>query len=161
MTTEQQTSAKTTRDNPNSKSKKGEHDDVPFRLRVLTPGGEVFNGEGTRLRFRSSEGDVEIHAGYEPSIFTLDIWPVSLATDGKTTNKFAVHSGFMRVSHDEIIVLADAAETREKIDLARAEEAKQRAEKRLSASPLEREGINMTRAELALKRAIARISAKK
>jgi F-type H+-transporting ATPase subunit epsilon len=160
MTTEQQTSAKTAKDNP-AKSKKSEHDDAPFRLRVLTPSGEVFNGEGTRLRFRSSDGDVEIHAGYEPSIFTLDIWPISLATEGRTTNKFAVHSGFMRVSHDEIIVLADAAETREKIDLDRAEEAKQRAEKRLSASALEREGINMTRAEYALKRAIARISAVK
>jgi F-type H+-transporting ATPase subunit epsilon len=161
MTTEQQTSAKTANDNPDAKAKKGDPYDAPFRLRVLTPGGEVFNGEGTRLRFRSTDGDVEIHPGYEPSIFTLDIWPVSLATDGKTTNKFAVHSGFMRVSNEEIIILADAAETREKIDLERADDAKQRAEKRLSATALEREGINMTRAELALKRAIARISAKK
>ena len=132
-----------------------------IRVRVLTPNGETFKGEGTSLRFRAADGDVEIHPGYEPSIYALDIWPVALASEGAKSRKLAVHGGFLRAAHDEVVILADAAETREKIDIARAESAKERAEKRLAATALEREGISLSRAELALKRAIARINAKK
>ena len=55
---------------------------------------------------------------------------------------------------NQISVLAPTAETETEIDLARAEAARERAEKRLAApSP----DIDMRRAELALRRAIVRL----
>ena len=69
----------------------------------------------------------------------------------------AISGGFLEVRPDRIIVLADSAERAEEIDIARAEEAKRRAEERLT----EHKGaeLNAARAELALRRALIRLKA--
>jgi len=58
------------------------------------------------------------------------------------------------VRPDRIIILADAAERVEEIDIARAEEAKRRAEERLKAPVAE---VDLLRAEAALRRSLARL----
>ena len=62
----------------------------------------------------------------------------------------------MKSLNNSAIVLADTAELAEDIDLARAEDAKERAVKRLATSTTE---IDLRRAEYALRRASARINA--
>ena len=66
----------------------------------------------------------------------------------------AVTGGFLEVRPDRVIVLADAAEHADKIDLARAEEAKQRAQEHISRRAPE---IDLARAEASLRRAIIRL----
>ena len=66
----------------------------------------------------------------------------------------AISGGFLEVRPDRVIVLADAAERAEEIDIHRAEEAKRRAEERLRERPL---GVDMAQAEAALHRALVRI----
>jgi len=66
----------------------------------------------------------------------------------------AISGGFLEVRPDRVIVLADAAERAEEIDIARAEAAKRRAEERLKHPTPE---VDMARAEAALRRAIARL----
>ncbi len=46
---------------------------------------------------------------------------------------FAVHGGFVEVSHNQVIILSDVAEPADGIDVARATEAKTRAEEALRA----------------------------
>ena len=67
----------------------------------------------------------------------------------------AVTGGFMEVRPDKIVVLADAAERAEEIDIARAEAAKKRAEERLKEKG--KPGVDALRAELALHRSLARL----
>ena len=55
---------------------------------------------------------------------------------------------------DRVIVLADAAERAEEIDIARAEAAKERAQESLATSSFRAEAIA---AEAALRRALARL----
>ena len=66
----------------------------------------------------------------------------------------AVISGFAEVLGDRVTVLAETAERAEEIDLARAEEAKARAEKRLSAGD---PNIDWDRLNISLQRSIIRI----
>ena len=66
----------------------------------------------------------------------------------------AISGGFLEVLPDRIIVLADSAERAEEIDIARAEEAKKRAQEKLAHSTSQGESAT---AEAALRRAIARI----
>jgi F-type H+-transporting ATPase subunit epsilon len=66
----------------------------------------------------------------------------------------AVIGGFAEVLSDRVTVLAETAERAEEIDLARAEEAKARAEKRLSAGDT---NIDWDRANIALQRSVIRI----
>ncbi len=67
----------------------------------------------------------------------------------------AVTGGFMEVRPEKILVLADAAERAEEIDIARAEAARKRAEERIKEQGVG--GADRLRAELALQRSLARL----
>jgi RimJ/RimL family protein N-acetyltransferase len=70
----------------------------------------------------------------------------------------AIHGGFIQVLNDEVSVLADAAERAEQIDLARAEAARERAQRRLEGRDVDlRGGLDVLRAQLALQRSLTRI----
>jgi len=60
------------------------------------------------------------------------------------------------VRPDKVIVLADACERADEIDIARAEEAKKRAQETMKAGPLT---ADAAAAEAALRRSLARIKA--
>jgi F-type H+-transporting ATPase subunit epsilon len=65
-----------------------------------------------------------------PTVTALDVGLMSITVDGKERGAF--HSeGFMEVRPDCTVVLAQACEWPEEIDVKRAEGAKERAEKRL------------------------------
>jgi F-type H+-transporting ATPase subunit epsilon len=66
----------------------------------------------------------------------------------------AVSGGFLEVRPDRIIVLADAAERSEEIDVTRAEEAKRRAEEQLKTRPPD---IDLAQTEAALRRSLIRL----
>ena len=67
----------------------------------------------------------------------------------------AISGGFLEVRPDRVVVLADAAERVDEIDVERAEAARKRAKERLSQ---QRElGIDGARAEAALRRSLVRL----
>ena len=66
-----------------------------------------------------------------------------------------VSGGFLEVRPDRVIVLADTAERAEEIDIARAEEAKRRAEKDLAEKDVP--GVDAAGAEAALRRSLIRL----
>ncbi|WVE36800.1 ATP synthase F1 subunit epsilon, partial [Priestia megaterium] len=71
-----------------------------------------------------------------------------------STELVAVSGGFLEVRPDKVTILAQAAETAKEIDVARAEEAKKRAEMRLDSK---QDDVDVKRAEIALKRAVNRL----
>lgn len=84
----------------------------------------------------------------KPGILTI--------TQGDTVRNAALHAGFVQILPEEITILAEIIEWPEEIDKERAEEAKQRAEGRLTERSA---NIDLDRAQTALMRAIARINA--
>jgi len=72
---------------------------------------------------------------------------------GSEESFIAISGGYLEVLNNKVVILADAAEHAEEIDMARAEAAKQRAQERLQ-HPTE---MDSARAEAALRRSIARI----
>lgn len=84
----------------------------------------------------------------------LDIGALRLK-NGNSTEHVAVNGGFLEVRPDVVTVLAQSAELATRIDLARAELAKRKAEVELqqTSNKLERQ-----MAELNLRRAINRIN---
>ena len=66
-------------------------------------------------------------------------------------------SGFVTILPDSVTVMAEVAEWPDEIDFKRAEEAKVRAERRLSSNEA---GLDTLRAEMALKRALVRLGLK-
>ena len=76
---------------------------------------------------RAAEGDIGILHGHEPVISPLGPGELMYRVDGQEYH-MAVAGGFLEVTEDKVVVLADTAERSEEIDLQRAEESRQRAE---------------------------------
>src|SRR4029077_34027 len=76
-------------------------------------------------------GEIAFLKGHAPFLGALADSSVRLVLPGGGQERFAVHGGFVEVSHDRVIVLSDVAELAGDIDTDRAREAKARAEEAL------------------------------
>ncbi len=101
-----------------------------------------------------SQGYFGVLPGHAPFLTTLGVGEVMYRV-GRDERYLAVAGGFAEVRNDKVIVLADTAERPEEIDRARAERARERAERRLAGrSPDE---VDFARASAALARALTRL----
>ena len=132
--------------------------DKQLRLQIVTPVRVLCDEMVDMVIMRASTGDMGILPNHEPVVATLNYGILRFKQDGKE-RRATIMSGFVEVEPDKVTILTDAAEWPEEIDLARAEEAKKRALKRLE--PQERMNYNVLRAEVALKRALVRIEARR
>ncbi|RST77081.1 F0F1 ATP synthase subunit epsilon [Siminovitchia acidinfaciens] len=124
-----------------------------LKVSIVTPDGPVYNSEVEMISTKAETGELGILPGHIPLVAPLQIGAVRLK-NGSKTEYVAVSGGFLEVRPEEVTILAQAAETAENIDFARAEAAKKRAEQLLQTK---RDDIDFKRAELALKRAMNRI----
>ncbi len=124
-----------------------------YDLALVTPERRHLVTKASFMVLRSRAGDLGILPGHTPLIAPLVPTPVDIRTE--TGRKWVfVSGGFLEVRPERVTVLARTAEDAEKIDVARAERAKARAEERI-ASPAE--GVDITRAKAALARAEGRL----
>jgi len=125
-----------------------------FKVEIVTPERVVLTQDAVSLVAPGVEGSLGILANHAPLMTELTIGEIWLRdADGEVT-RLATSGGFMEVRENTARILADTAERAEEIDVARAEEARKRAEERLRSRAAE---VDHARAEAALKRAIARL----
>lgn len=125
-----------------------------LHVSIVTPDGPVFDDkEVEMISTKAESGELGILPGHIPMVAPLQIGAVRV-TKGQKVEYIAVSGGFVEVQPEKVTILAQSAEMAESIDIARAEEARKRAENRLRAS---QENIDFQRAQLALKRAMNRI----
>jgi F-type H+-transporting ATPase subunit epsilon len=123
------------------------------RLDIVTAERVVFSEDVDVVVAPGVEGQLGILPHHAPLMTMLmpgELW----VRKGGEEFSLAISGGFLEVRPDRIIVLADAAERAEEIDLARAEEAKRRAEELLKTRPPE---LDEARAEAALRRSLVRL----
>jgi len=124
-----------------------------IRLDIVTAERVVYSEEVDVVVAPGVEGQLGILPHHAPLMTMLQPGELQFRKGGEEFS-LAITGGFLEVRPDRIIVLADAAERAEEIDIARAEEAKRRAEERLSHRIPE---ADAARAEIALRRALARL----
>lgn len=124
-------------------------------MSVVTPSGTVLEDDYEMVICKTKDGELGVLPGHIPLVAPLDIGITRLKINDETY-KVAVNGGFMEVRPDKVTILAQSAEKASDIDVARAMEAKKRAERRLQQK---QENIDFQRAELALKRAMNRLTA--
>ncbi|HCX04470.1 MAG TPA: F0F1 ATP synthase subunit epsilon [Clostridiales bacterium] len=127
------------------------------KLQILTPEKNFFEGEVQLVVVKGVEGSMGIMYDHEPFVTPLGIGPIKILQDNRIKHA-AISQGYVEVMEEKIVILADTAEWPEDIDISRAEEAKKRAEKRLSKKE---NHIELLKAEIALKKAINRINVAK
>ncbi len=127
-----------------------------FQLIVLTPYGRYFEGFVDFLEVRSEEYNLGILPGHTPLISTVAICKMTVKI-GSHKENYAVGGGVINVEKDKVTLILDSIESADEIDVARAQEAKKRAEERLSEAT-KNDAIDVNRAKLSLLRAINRIN---
>lgn len=131
-------------------------DNKNFELRIVTPDRTFFEGEAHMVEFNTTEGQIGVYKNHIP--MTVIVKPGVLTITGEEVRKAALHSGFVEILQDRITILAEVIEWPDEIDKARAEAAKERAEKLISERA---QTTDIVRAEAALGRALTRIEALK
>lgn len=100
-----------------------------------------------------SDGTLGILPQHAPLITTLALGELRVKKGGGEQS-IVVFGGFMEVTPDKVIVLADTAERAEEIDVARAEAARHRAEQAVATRS---DMLDLAQEELALRRAAIRL----
>lgn len=124
-----------------------------IKLDIVTAEGTVFSGDVDTVIAPGIQGQLGVLPHHSPLMTILDVGELRIK-QGAEEISLAVTGGFLEVRPDRVIVLADAAERAEEIDLARAEEAKQRAQEKISHRVPE---VDLARAEASLRRAMTRL----
>jgi F-type H+-transporting ATPase subunit epsilon len=123
-------------------------------LEVATPMRLVVAEAVDEVVVPGIEGYFGVLPGHAPFLATLGIGELTYR-QGREERHLALAGGFAEVRNDKIIVLADTVERPDEIDRARAERARERAERRLGGRS--QEEIDHTRALTALSRALTRL----
>jgi F-type H+-transporting ATPase subunit epsilon len=126
-----------------------------LKLDIVTAERVVYSEDVDIVIAPGVEGQLGILPHHAPLMTVLQAGELVARRDS-VEDSLAISGGFMEVRPDRVIVLADAAERAEEIDVTRAEAARKRAEERLRDRKAE--GLDETRAEAALQRAVARLS---
>jgi F-type H+-transporting ATPase subunit epsilon len=88
----------------------------------------LWSGDATMVIARTTEGELGVLPGHAPLLGELAPGGiVRIQEEGGEELVFAVHGGFLSVTEDGVSVLAELAERADEIDVARAQQALDRA----------------------------------
>ena len=124
-----------------------------INVRIVTPNGLYKETIASIVNVVSLDGERGILPNHMPIVVSLKISKMELAEEKREV--YAIAGGMLYFKDNECTILTPAIENKEDIDLRRAEEAKERAEKRIHDP-----NMDQKRAEVALRKAMNRISVK-
>ncbi len=129
-----------------------------IRLKIASPYREVLDVEVDEVIAPGEEGQFGVLPGHTPFLATVSVGQL-IYRQGNQLKYVAVSHGYAEVEYHQVIVLLDAAELSDEIDVDRAERARKRAEGRLAEiSPEDKDYFEEM---AALDRAMNRISVAK
>lgn len=126
-----------------------------FRLEIVTAERMIYSEDVDAVVAWGVEGQLGILPHHAPLMTMLQPGELMIRKN-KEEEYLAISGGFIEVRPDKVIILADACERADEIDIARAEAAKRRAQETMKAAPLSAEAAS---AEAALRRSLARLRA--
>jgi len=127
-----------------------------LKLRVLSPLGSVVDAEVRSVMLPGLEGDFTVLTEHHETVAQLRPG-VGMYTSAGEEHLMSLFGGVATVHNDEITVVSPVCEAAEAIDVARAQEARERAKERLARK--DDETIDVERAQAALQRALLRLHA--
>lgn len=125
-----------------------------FQLQVISPDRVFYTGEVEMVEVKTTEGEMGIYKEHIPLTAIVAPGVLRIHENGNV-KEAALLDGFIEITKKKVVILAEACEWPDEIDINRANEAKIRAERRLKAGEGE---INEVRAEMALRRSLTRLS---
>ena len=126
-----------------------------FKLRIVTPDGEIFSGKAISVLLHTTDGDAEFLSGHTDYFASLGTGRARIIDADKNVILGAASGGFVSVKGGEVTAAITTFEFKDKIDVERARGAKEKAEAALRDAKTDME-ISVAKAKIL--RAINRIN---
>lgn len=127
-----------------------------FQLSVVAPDRTVFEDEVQSVILPAVEGYLGVQAGHEPMLLALRTGIIEYEDTNRQRNFVTVSGGFVEISDNKCIVLAQDAQRSHEIDVAEAERLLEEARKALRGESSE---LTSEEATDELERAMMRLKA--
>ncbi|HUK25111.1 MAG TPA: F0F1 ATP synthase subunit epsilon [Terriglobales bacterium] len=124
-----------------------------FQLEIVTPEKMVVRDSAEEMQIPGKNGYLGILPGHAPLITELAVGEITYTRSGSKYH-LAVAWGFAEVLPEKVTILAETCERPEEIDVKRAEQAKQKAEKLLHSGSID---VDYTHAKHSLQKAETRL----
>jgi F-type H+-transporting ATPase subunit epsilon len=124
-----------------------------LHLEIVTPGKIDYSGDVQNFTAPGAEGSFQILPNHAPFITNLQVGKVKFITKDGDEKVYATSGGVVEIHENRISMLAETIEAKEKIDVGRALEARNRAEEKIKTE----HGTELEAARSALLRAMNRL----
>jgi F-type H+-transporting ATPase subunit epsilon len=128
---------------------------MPFKLKIVTPDGLIYDGEAEKLVVRTTGGDICILARHLDYVAPLGMGMATVEANGKRRNAACI-GGMVSVKAGEVTLVPTTFEWADQIDHARAEASYNKAEKVLKSGNAS--DTELALAQARLRRALVRKS---
>ena len=102
-----------------------------FKLVVITPQKKILEQDADFVMMRTTEGDMGILAGHAPIVAELAVGEMKIKNNGEEVVYF-VSGGFLDVSSERTLILADEAMNVRDIDVEKAKKDAEVAQQKLN-----------------------------
>ncbi len=129
---------------------------MPTHLQIIALDKIAYEDDVDIVVLPGEEGQLGVLPRHARIVTLLEPGEVLTRKSGEETS-LVISGGFAQIGPDSVTILSDAAEYAEDIDMDRAEEARRRAEERITNRSAATPDLELARAESALLRSMARI----
>ncbi len=130
---------------------------MSFNLEIVSPVKLVYSGEVKSVSIPGTSGSFQVLQNHAPFISTFTVGKIKIEKDTEVL-EFSTGGGVFEVKDNKAVVLAESIETKDEINIARANQSKLRAEEILKMMEITEE--EKDEPKLALQRAVNRIKFK-
>jgi F-type H+-transporting ATPase subunit epsilon len=123
---------------------------MKLNLHILTPQAEVYKGEADEIIVPTVNGEIAVLPNHVSLITQILPGEMAIKNGGKT-EYFAIMGGYLEIGQNNVNVLGDYAVRAENIEVAKAQAAKDKAEKVMQDKDSER---NFAEVEAELRRSL-------
>ncbi|WP_218079813.1 ATP synthase F1 subunit epsilon [Anthocerotibacter panamensis] len=128
---------------------------MALKLKIIAPDKVVWDSDVDEVILPSQSGSLGILTNHAPLLTGLNIGVLQVRMQNQMLN-IAIDKGFAEVENNIVTILVNQADRGDQIDLAKAQEARARAQKILETS---QDKADLLTAQLNLQRANAQIRA--
>jgi F-type H+-transporting ATPase subunit epsilon len=127
---------------------------MPLHLEIVTPERLAYEDDVDMVIVPGVEGELGILPHHAPLVTTLGLGELRIKK-GTVEESFAIVGGFLQVRPDKVVVMAETADLASEIDLEKAQQARNEAERALETAA--NEPADLAAARAALQTALIRI----
>jgi len=129
-----------------------------IKFEIVTPERVVLKEEITQITLPTKAGEITVLPDHIPLVSSLVPGVIHIKKRNGQDDIMSISGGFLEVSKDKVVILADTAERAEELDMGRVEEAHRRAAE-LKEKARRGENIDFVEVNAAIERELARTKA--